>query len=338
MDSAVDCQAAELYATCRLPFGLATTLPRRAYTSSKFQDLENEAVWTRTWVCIGTVHEIAQTNDLLPYTIGNHAIHIQRQHDGSLIGRFNKAQHGGCRSVPAQCRTGKKTKCSYTSCGHSRDRAFIPGDVLGETAGLMGQYLGGVPERLLPVMVRIEAGFIFANIDPSPDNAAELPTISTTCSTEHHHRIWREYRANWKLAGAHLLDVARTDPIGGAFNHVEAMWSFPNLICIKTPTATAAIIIQPTAMDQSLWRVSFFAAAASEGHNKADQELLTRIIDRAAAEAERNQTEIEQRHSDESIEAIRARWSFNQVIIEHLTRRHAAYWNTPIVDATVMSP
>src|ERR1700744_732718 len=121
-EGGVDLESAESYATCRLSYGLATMLPRPAYTSDVFQQLENEKIWSRAWVCIGTEQEIAHTGDLLPYTIGQHAIHVQRQEDGGLIARFNKAQHGGCRSVPAQCRTGRKTKCSYTSCGHNRDR------------------------------------------------------------------------------------------------------------------------------------------------------------------------------------------------------------------------
>ena len=49
-----------------------------------FQRLENEKVWTRDWVCIGTAPEIAILYDLLPYTIGQHAIHVQRSADGEL--------------------------------------------------------------------------------------------------------------------------------------------------------------------------------------------------------------------------------------------------------------
>lgn len=335
IDAAVDLQAVELYAPSRLPFGMATRLPRRAYTSQIFQELENEAVWTRNWVCIGSVHEIELVGDLLPYTIGDHAIHVQRQQDGSLIGRFNKAQHGGCRSVPAQCRTGRKTKCSYTSCGHSRDRAVIPGSVLGETASLMGQYLGGIPERLLPVKLSVEADFIFANIDPSPDNMAEVPALAARGWRDHRQSVWREHRANWKLTGAHLVDTARTDE-RGALNHVEATWYFPNLICLRTPNAMAAINLQPTATDQTVWRVSLSAAAGSETH-EADYEILTGLIDRAAALAELDQDEMQREDSDNAIETAEAAWTFNQIIIDHLTRHQTAYWNAPMFDATVMS-
>ena len=335
-DGGVDLQAAELYAACRLSFGLATTLPRRAYTSEVFQELEDEKVWSRAWVCVGSVHEIANVGDLLPFTIGQHAIHVQRQQDGSLIGRFNKAQHGGCRSVPAQCRTGRKTKCSYTSCGHSRDREVIPGSVLGETAALMGQYLGGVPERLLPVRLRVEAGYIFANIDPSPGSTAEPPVVSANRNCERRQGFWRVHRSNWKLAGASLVDVARTDVNGGALNLVEAEWHFPNLVWITSQSVTASVVLQPIATDETLWRVSLFASPGSI-NCEATRERLIRLIDRAGDRAEASQTQIELASTDDLNETTRAGWRFNQIIVEHITRRHSAYWNTPLVDATVMA-
>ena len=335
-DANIDLQAAELYAACRLPFGLATTLPRRAYTSEVFQDLENEKVWSRAWVCVGSVHEIPDADDLLPYTIGQHAIHVQRQNDGGLIGRFNKAQHGGCRAVPAQCRTGKKTKCSYTSCGHSRDRKVIPGGELGETAALMGQYLGGVPERLLPVRIRVVAGHIFANIDPTPDSMVEPPVMSTNGTSERREGQWRAHRSNWKLAGASLVDVARTDWRGGALNHVEAEWHFPNLVRISSQNVMASVVLQPTAMDQTLWRISLFTSP-NTSNVEAMCEKLTKLIDRAAERAEANQSEVELASTDDITETSRAGWRFNQQIVEHITRRHTIYWNAPLVDATVMA-
>ncbi len=278
----------------------------------------------------------ANADDLLPYTIGQHAIHVQRQIDGGLIGRFNKAQHGGCRAVPAQCRTGRKTKCSYTSCGHSRDRKVIPGGELGETAALMGQYLGGIPERLLPVRIRVVAGHIFANIDPTLDSVVEPPLMLTNGVSERREGEWRTHRSNWKLAAASLVDVARTDSRNGAFSHVEAEWHFPNLVRISSRNVMASVVLQPTAMDQTLWRVSFFTSP-TPSNVEAMRGKLARLIDRAAERAEAHQSEVELASTDDITETSRAGWRFNQEIVEHITRRHASYWNAPLVDATLMA-
>ena len=79
-----------------------------AFRSLRMARREDETIWTRDWVCVGTTHELAGVGDLLPFTAGDHAIHIQRMADDSFTGRFNKAQHGGCRVVPVQCQQGRR--------------------------------------------------------------------------------------------------------------------------------------------------------------------------------------------------------------------------------------
>jgi hypothetical protein len=330
----VDYEAADFYQNSRMFFGRATMLPRHAYTSDNFQLLENEKVWTRAWVCVGTTFDIGDAGDLLPYTIGQHAIHVQRQPDDRLIGRFNKAQHGGCRSVPAQCRTGKKTKCSYTSCGHSRDRGVIPGSVLGEMSPLMGQYLGAVPERLIPVRVSVSGNYIFANVDPDEAGGAQPPSMPAEIRAGQRHGLWREHRSNWKLAGATLVDVARTDIKGGAMNHVDAAWFFPNLVLIRSQTAVASVVLQPTAMDRTLWRISLFAPASTANFG-AMQTRFMQLLDRAAERATAAQSMVEQSTTEHIVETTRSGWRFNQQLIDQVTRRHSTYWNAPLVDATV---
>ena len=104
-DNGVDLTDVSLYKSAKLPFGQAKILPPIAYQSKIFSGLEDEKLWTRNWIAIGSTLEIPNSGDLLPYTVGNHGIHVQKEKDGSLIGRFNKAQHGGCRAVPQQCQT-----------------------------------------------------------------------------------------------------------------------------------------------------------------------------------------------------------------------------------------
>lgn len=335
IDEGIDFLDPQLYSASRAPFGLATVLPRRAYTSEIFQRLENEKIWTREWVCIGTLPEVANPLDLLPYTIGQHAVHVQRLSDGALVGRFNKAQHGGCRAIPAQCRTGKKTKCSYTSCGYSRDRDVIPGEALTEMSPQMGQYLGAVPERLLPVRIRTCGPLIFANIDPTRDTerSPQFPQWPDNLVRLEGH--WQEHRSNWKLAGAAIVDVARSSLAGGgATNYVSAEWVFPNLALIRSRQATLAVVLQPTAMDQTLWRLSFFSEPelSRSAHEVAYGNLM-RLLDQAVDRAKSLQRDIELSLASDPSEPSRAGWLFNQTLIERITRHHVAYWNAPLMRA-----
>ncbi len=173
VDNGVDLTNVDLYTSTAQPFGRATILPPFSYQSKIFSDLEDEKLWTRNWIAIGSLHEIPNAGDLLPYTVGHHGIHVQRETDGSFIGRFNKAQHGGCRAVPLQCQTGKKTKCSFTSCGYSRDRKAIQVEEIGENTPTIHQYLGLIPERLLPVKVEIWNSIVFINLDHECNSLAD---------------------------------------------------------------------------------------------------------------------------------------------------------------------
>jgi hypothetical protein len=215
VDEGFDLTERALYAGALAPFGKASSLPAFAFRSKIFADLEDEGLWTRDWICIGTGSQIAGQGDLLPFTIGHHGIHVQRLPGGGLIGRFNKAQHGGCRFVPLQCQTGIKTKCSFTSCGYSRDRDVIWAAELGEATPAMRQYLGFEPERLLPVRVEGWGPFMFVNLDPeAPSLGQRLETLPgwlverVAAATRDLGGAWDEYPCNWKLAGQGVLDQA----------------------------------------------------------------------------------------------------------------------------------
>ncbi len=213
-DEQADLASKEFYTAASAAYGAARVLPPAAYRSKAFSELEDEKVWTRSWVAVGLEQQIPNPGDLLPFTVGYHGIHVQRDEDWNLTGRFNKAQHGGCRAVPLQCQTGRRTKCSFTSCGFSRDRNVIRATELGENTGAMQQYLGIVPEKLLAVRVETVGSVIFVNLDPNapplhdeleaayPDFARDLEAFPRVVSGQ-----WAESAANWKLMGRAFVDT-----------------------------------------------------------------------------------------------------------------------------------
>jgi len=334
VDDGVDLASPALYDDCRAPLGQATSAPRVAYLSSVFQLLENEKVWTRDWICVGTTAEITNPGDLLPYTIGEHGLHVQRMRSGEIVGRFNKAQHGGCRVIPAQCKTGKKTKCSFTSCGYSRDRDVIKASQAEDVLPLMGQYLGMVPERLIPAKTQVMGPFIFVNVDPTLDEDCPLLPVEWSESWVRRFGFWREPRANWKIGGKALIEAARARRAAGdAAMEVSSHWHFPNLVTIRFAQGAIAVILQPTAMNQAFWRVSYFAEpnVRSEPLFKEMDALLKEAV--AAAEAEQN--EIATAVGENKIEGSEVGWEFNQLLVGRLVKDHVAYWNAPLTNARV---
>lgn len=303
VENGVDFTDASLYKTATRDFGLATILPPFSYQSKIFSDLEDEKLWTRSWIAIGTTHQIPNIGDLLPFTVGRHGIHVQRQEDGSLIGRFNKAQHGGCRAIPLQCQTGKKTKCSFTSCGYSRDHKAIRVEEIGEDTPTMYQYLGLIPERLLPVKVETLGPFIFVNLDP--DSASIINEYSTlpdsldiNCITNLKLQSdqWFECLSNWKLAGRAFYDSENINkdllineyPENTNLFHaddilvpelenyqkipsskINVYWLFPNLLIVNTSTHIFSTILQSTSISESLLRTCIFNKDGIDNENES---------------------------------------------------------------------
>lgn len=281
-------------------------LPPAAWRSAAFAELEDHVVWTRDFVFVGVAAQTPEPGDLLPYTVGVHGVHVQREADGGLAARFNKAQHGGCRVIPAQCRTGIKTKCSFTSCGYSRDRGVIRGDELTEWASTGQQYLGLRPERLLRARLSLLGPFVAVGVDPS--SAVDAPWeglapelgLDGFSDDSFHDLPWRSTRANWKAAArAHLARAGQTrsvparagagDAIGVEASDLPShpVWLFPNLVVHRFPDAIGFAVVQPVGLTECVQR----AGAIGRSRAAADAAVgaLESILAAAAAAAEADQ-------------------------------------------------
>jgi len=297
-DEGIDLSDPRAFDSVSLPFGEASVLPLVAYRSLQFLYLEDEAVWTREWVPVGTIHEIPGEGDILPFTLGYHGVHVQRMEGGALEGRFNMAQHGGCRVVPTQCQQGKRTSCSFTSCGYSRDRGPISKVEGQDDTRTKYQYLGLRPERLHPVHVAQIGYFLFLNIDPQGDqtdlaNQLDLPDTVANPDATRAHREWLEFDANWKLSGQVLARsdelVASSDRVmcgrRKALNGAEmsVRWVFPNMILLSQGRETCVITLQHTAIAKTLFRIEIL----SDGPLGSDRLGFWRDeLNRAGARAE----------------------------------------------------
>lgn len=262
-----------------------------AYRSFAFASREDAAIWALDWICIGSHADIPNAGDLLPFTVGDHAVHVQRQTDGTLIGRFNQAQHGGCRTVPLQCQQGTKTPCSFTSCGHSLDRMPLRADEVGSNTPEMYQYLGLRPERLLPVRSAMQGPLIFVNLNPLGEEfdhtartfAQAMPALADTAWERTGH-AFLGFDGNWKLVGQMLAAGSATSVSNAVFTDrmallqsecdagdgqqcdepTTALWTFPNLLILAQPGSLCVALLQPVAINRTRCRLSIFHAAGEE--------------------------------------------------------------------------
>ena len=300
-DEGLDLTDEALYRSASGRVGEARTLPPTSYRSKIFASLEDNRVWSRNWIGVGASEQIPEAGDILPFTIGYHGIHLQRMPDGSIAGRFNKAQHGGCRSVPLQCQTGSRTKCSFTACGYSRDRDVIPASELDDDRSAAQQYLGLRPERLLPVRVAENGSLLFACLDPRTphlDQSMAAVGLSTDdwppVSADLVAKKWIAAPANWKLIASNIASlitggvdieaegiaglqvdvpslscVASSTGLATAPSGLEGQsnfaWIFPNVLLLRSEGAAIAILLQPLSMVETQLRILCFG-----GHETGD--------------------------------------------------------------------
>lgn len=357
-----------LYAAARAPFGLATLLPRLAYRSKAFADLEDEAVWTRGWIFVGHHDRIPAPGDLLSHTVGNHGIHVLRRTDGSLAAHFNFAQHGGCRFVPHQCQTGRKTSCFYTSCGHSRDRDVIAAGPDGEEVPEMYMYVGNNPAKLVPVRVATAGPLVFVALDgtddpPDTSFADRAPALRKLIDggLRRIGRFQVEGAFNWKLLGSIATDTVTTaatipfsdiHPVGfhgTAVTDVDTdpiavAWMFPNLLIRIFADCVVTSLVQPTGLTETLESCDVFAIDSALHDAETIAARLARLTERvrldqrAAAALQRtiagaaNPSPFIPQTVDDSpppVECNALGWSFNRLLIDRLLAQHT-YVDQPI--------
>lgn len=307
-ENEIDFQDAKVWEANILPREKAQKIEPLVYSSLTFSQLENEAIWTRDWVFVGIIDDIPNEGDLLPYTNGNHGIHIQNMGDGKLEGRFNNAQHGGCRVVPLQCQQGTKTKCSFTSCGYSRDRKAISASDRQTSEVLMYQYVGLRPERLFRISVEQIGKLIFANVD-GPEKTLDKCAVNSAENTipetlaKRENQKWYEFNCNWKLvmptlfgqsesqqnadiqsfyANLTLPESSNGDP------SIKATYLYPNMIILALGSIICVIAVQPTALEKTKLRAHFFAKN-SDPIIEGDIEFLQGFIQTVGDHAERSQ-------------------------------------------------
>jgi hypothetical protein len=241
-----------VFAPVLAPLGVATGLPPVAYRSSVFARLEDEKLWTRAWVPVGAHARIPNEGDLLPFTVGDHGVHVRRE-AGSLNAYFNFAQHGGCRFVPRQCQTGNKTNCFYTSCGHSRDRDVIASNPDGSEPPEMYMYVGNNPAKRVAVPVRAIGPLAFVGLDPESEPAElQLGEIAEWLADQERlglrplAHLTVEARCNWKSFVQQSLG--------------EAVWAgFPNLAVFHIDGCLVTAIAQPVGPERTTVHADVFA-------------------------------------------------------------------------------
>lgn len=217
--------AADDLAETRKPFAEARTLPAAAYVSQEVFRLEQEVLFSRSWLCAGRTADVPDPGDYFLREVSGDSVCITRAADGRIHAFYNVCRHRGSRLLDQQAGHGlKKILCPYHAWTYDLDGSL-------QQAPGMDDYIRRGGFSLIPVALGLYQGFIFINLDASAEPLdrylADLPDLTRfhmadlVCG----RRLEYEVAANWKLVcenysecyhcpGAHPQLVRISDLIG----------------------------------------------------------------------------------------------------------------------------
>ncbi len=192
----------------RRPLAEATTLTADHYTDDGFFDLEQQRVFARSWVGVGTTDELlsaggAASDRVLVRSVGSRSVIVTTDKDGGLVAYLNACRHRGTELVAVDGPLGPIIRCPYHRWGYGRDGTLVATPRFDET-----EIEGFDPKDfgLQPVSVDSFAGLIFVCLDPDVASLADwlgdLPQRLAGYDLDRWHTVEEavfDIEANWKL-------------------------------------------------------------------------------------------------------------------------------------------
>ncbi|MFN0055993.1 MAG: aromatic ring-hydroxylating oxygenase subunit alpha [Planctomycetales bacterium] len=212
------------YAPLRRGVEQAVTLIPDAYRSDEFYRLEQDRVWSQSWVAVGYVTEIPRPGDTLVAEVAGQSIFVVRNRDSELRAFHNVCRHRGSRLI-AENTNCKVIRCPYHGWGYGLDGKLlgtpyfqgldVPADVQNVyqmTPGVAAEFQQE-DYPLLPVHVRTWGGLLCVNLSPQPipfdEWIGDLP--QRFCRHPLHEmelvrRRTYQIQANWKLIAENFIE------------------------------------------------------------------------------------------------------------------------------------
>ncbi len=185
-------------------------IPTGRHTSQEFYDLEQEHLWTRTWVIAGRLEDVPHPGDYFTFDDLGVPLVIVRGTDHVVRCFYNTCQHRGAPIVRDQRGSSRRLRCQYHSWTYDID----------------GGQLVAVPDerdfvdldweqRCLPrASCDTYGGFVFVNRDldaqPLADWIGPLAEMLDPFQGERLREVYRESRivpCNWKVTAEAFLEV-----------------------------------------------------------------------------------------------------------------------------------
>ena len=90
-------------------------LPGAAYVSQSFMELENTHLFSKSWVFVGFAHQLSNSGDVLPVSVGGQPIFILRNAENKITAFHNVCRHRNLQLVDKPTNCGRLLRCPYHS-------------------------------------------------------------------------------------------------------------------------------------------------------------------------------------------------------------------------------
>jgi phenylpropionate dioxygenase-like ring-hydroxylating dioxygenase large terminal subunit len=185
-------------------------VPGGRYISDEFYELEQEHLWTKSWVMAGRVEDIPEAGDYFVFKDLGDPLLVVRGTDGVIRCFYNTCRHRGAPVVREDQGSARRLRCQYHSWTYEIDGGTLV--ALPDERDFVDL---DWTERSLPkVSCDSLEGFIFVNIDPDAQPLREwigqAAEMLAPMQAESLREVYREsvlVACNWKVTAEAFLEV-----------------------------------------------------------------------------------------------------------------------------------
>jgi choline monooxygenase len=152
-----------------LPLAEASTIPGSWYTDPRVWELEQDAVFARTWQVVGRVSQVERAGQYVTAEIGGEPVVVVRGTDGVLRAFFNVCRHHAAAVMTEREGCVERLRCPYHGWTYGLDGALKSTTEMGEARQFDPAHNG-----LVPVRVETWESFVFVCLAPLAPHAPPL--------------------------------------------------------------------------------------------------------------------------------------------------------------------
>lgn len=212
----------------RLPVEDACGLPRQAYISQDFFDLERERLFPRIWMGVGFTSDLPDNGDAMPLIVAGVPIILCRDRQGEIRAFHNVCRHRAALVLEKPCKNVNVFSCPYHAWAYGLDGALRGIPFWDGTPDAKKSKLDWSQNGLVPVRVDVWHHWIFVNLDGKAPPLLEYiaPMLKLTegydlSATKFHKRVDWEFKANWKFQNDNWETYHHTWVHGGIFDRIS---------------------------------------------------------------------------------------------------------------------